>query len=224
MKKLMYSGAVVMGLMGMSGNASAHEGDIGVELGLDGRLYTQLADEDANYFGRARIYESEFSDVAGEVYADEPGFQLKNGSLTLGQNLFLTIHGPLRVWNGSDAATFSSTSFLEMGFGPHSVTSPLVPGDSGLLTFPVEAGGGLHDHPDVFFRNAFDGVVIGEFSLSTDAAYAASERFWIIFGYNASEPDIEAAEEWVEGTLVPAPGAAALLGVVGVASTRRRRG
>lgn len=205
-----------------TGGVAHAEGDVGIELGNDGRLYTQLWDEDGTPQGRARVFSAEFIDLAGEVYADEPGFQLADGSLPAGQEIYLTMRGPIRVWNGSDANAFSATSYVEFTFGPNTITSPLGPGLSDALIFPVESGGGLHDHPDMFFRNPFAGVIIAEFSLAT-AGYTVSDPFWIVWGYNADPASVEAAHAWVEGNLVPTPGAVTLLALAGVAAGRRRR-
>ena len=49
-----------------------------------------------------------------------------------------------------------------------------------------------------------------------------SESFWIVFNLGLDDEVFEESVEWVEGNLVPAPGALAILSIAGLAGRRRR--
>ena len=52
--------------------------------------------------------------------------------------------------------------------------------------------------------------------------YANSDSFYIVFNLGLDDEVFEESVEWVEGNLVPAPGAIAMLAIAGLAGRRRR--
>lgn len=223
MKTLMsMAGAIVL----CAGAATAvagpgHAGDITLTIS-GGKMFTAIVPEGGGTAEAQRVFASEFFDVAGFVFSDEPGYEIDDGTLTPGSGLFLTMRKAVRSWNGSDFSTMA-TQTITASFGPNSITSNLTDAATGGLLMPVEAGGGLHDHPEVYLNNAFTGIYLLELELSSDVALETTDPFWIVYNYGAAETEHDAAIEWVNSTLVPAPGSLGLIGSGFLAIGRRRR-
>ena len=197
-----------------------HAGDITLTIS-GGKMFTAIVPEGGGTAEAQRVFASEFFDVAGFVFSDEPGYEIDDGTLTPGSGLFLTMRKAVRSWNGSDFSTIA-TQTITASFGPNSITSNLTDAATGGLLLPVEAGGGLHDHPEVYLNDAFAGIYLLELELSSDTGLEKTDPFWIVYNYNADEGDHDTAIEWVNANLVPAPGSLALLGL-GLVMGRRRR-
>ena len=69
--------------------------------------------------------------------------------------------------------------------------------------------------------NPLAGIYLASFTVSA-AGLSTSETFYVLFNLGSDEAEHDAAIEWVESNLIPAPGALALLGLAGLASRRRR--
>ena len=97
------------------------------------------------------------------------------------------------------------------------------------FNWAADALGGFHDHFEIELNGANGndpdmGVYIIGLSIgAVDQSLATTDPFYFVLNLGASEDDHEAAIEWVETNLVPAPGAIALFGLIGAASSRRRR-
>jgi hypothetical protein len=197
-----------------------HAGDITLTI-AGGKMHTAIVPEGGGTPEAQRVFASEFFDVGGFVFSDEPGYEIEDGTLTPGSGLFVTMRKAVRSWNGTDFSTIALQT-ITASFGPNSITSNLTDIATGGLLLPVEAGGGLHDHPDVYLNDPFAGIYLLELELSSDAGLEKTDPFWIVYNYGADEADHDAAIEWVNSNLVPAPGSLALLGF-GLVATRRRR-
>jgi hypothetical protein len=100
-------------------------------------------------------------------------------------------------------------------------------GTGGSFSFLVSAGLDLHPEFTLSGPGATDpanGIYLAAFRVSA-AGFGQSDTFWIVFNLGMPEADHEAAVEWVESNLVPAPGALAMLalGTVMARSRTRRR-
>lgn len=225
--------------------AFAHVGDIGVML-INGRVNTGIVQEDIPgqeyVVPGQRVFISEFFDIAGEQYSDEPG--LFSGDLgafgagiTLPANASLEfdIRRAVRRWdavNQNFDAIPGERIRLEFSAGAQSVSSPTT--DALTAGFGIDTGatGGFDEHYDFYLDPAIgqtsttDGLYLLELQLTLEGASGTtSEPFWIIFGNGSTVTldDLEAAEEYVEQTLVPAPGLAGVLTLLGLAAARRKR-
>jgi len=222
MKTLKFMVSVVAVCAGttMAVAGPGHAGDITLTIS-GGKMFTAIVPEGGGTAEAQRVFASEFFDVAGFVFADEPGYEIDDGTLTPGSGLFLTMRKAVRSWNGSDFSTIAAQT-ITASFGPNSITSNLTDVATSGLLLPVDAAGGLHDHPEVYLNNAFAGIYLLELELSSDAGLESTDPFWIVYNYGAEEADHDAAIEWVNSTLVPGPGSLALVGL-GLFATRRRR-
>lgn len=164
-----------------------------------------------------RVFEAHFGEDDQFPFSiDEPGIGgvAADMGLTEGSFIGLELAAGLGVWNGSgfsDAATSMSVDF-----GPASVGS----GAGGLLEFLVVDD---YDYHPIFSidPSAASGSYLLEFTASMDGL-ATSESFWIVFNLGLDDEVFEETVEWVEGNLVPAPGAIAMLAIAGLAGRRRR--
>ncbi len=182
----------------------------------------------ATFFPGQRVFEADFGEVIPD-FADEPGFYSE--TLPAGFTLGFDITNAVLTWDGSAFTNVADeTITLWQAFGvpdSPSATSPDTIGGTttGFLFGEADGTGAMDDHPDfVYDAPAGDGIVLLELELWTDQpGIERSEPIWIVFAKNADEAEHEAAAEWVQANLVPAPGLTALLPVAGLAALRRRR-
>lgn len=166
-----------------------------------------------------RVFEAELGiDPAFPFSGDEPGI----GSDLVGSALTMNLLAGLGSWNGAgfDAAP---GGLLASYAGQDALST-----SGGSFGFLVTPGLDLHPEFTVFGGDGNDpanGIYLAAFTVSS-AGRATSETFWIVFNLGMGEAEHEAAVEWVESNLVPAPGAlavAALAAVTGARSRTRRR-
>jgi len=161
-----------------------------------------------------RVFEAELGiDPSFPFSGDEPGI----GSNLVGATLTMNLSPTLGAWNGTGFDF--STSALTATYGGQSAST----GSGGSFSFLVTSGLDLHPEFTLSGPGASDpvhGIYLATFEFSS-AGLNSSEAFWIVFNLGMSEEEHEAAVEWVETNLVPAPGAIALLGAAGL--LRRRR-
>jgi hypothetical protein len=217
----------LLGVLSLSASALA-EGDISLVLSGN-QIITTKVSEDGLPLGPERVFSGMISLVSGTWYTDEPGIQIEAGTLQTGSNLGLYFTKALRQWNGANFDLVSGGR-LSATYGPpsNSIITPLSDGHTANLLFPVDGNGGLHDHPDWVLENFDPGsdpfffFVEARLS-SSQLGLLDSEPFYIVFGVNADEEELEAMEVWVRENVVPAPAALALLGIFGLGFTRRNR-
>jgi len=159
--------------------------------------------------------------------AFEPGFQALAGPLTAGMTWSFNITSPLGQWNGNGFDLPDET--MRLDFGPATATTGagFVPG----FSFNGFSDGLIHEHFDfTLLPGAVGDPDAGIFLLALEfsgvngaTSYAASDPVYLVFNLGQSEEDHEAAIEWVQGNLVPAPGALSLLALSVLSIGRRRR-
>ena len=220
MTALSLSGAVL--LSGASAFADGDEEehfDIGV-WNDNGTLMTGGWDHDTESMevSSLRVFEAHFGEDKEFPYAiDEPGIGgvAADVGLALGDNILLSLASGISVWNGSGFS--SSSTEMTVGFGPNTVSS----NGGGDLSFTVTEDYDYHPIFSIAETSAVGSYLL-QFSVSVDGL-TSSDPFWIVFNQGMDDELYEESVEWVEGNLVPAPGAIGLLAMAGLASSRRRR-
>lgn len=161
-----------------------------------------------------RVFEAELgADPSFPFSGDEPGI----GSNLVSATLTMKLSPTLGAWNGSGFDF--STSALTASYGGQSAST----GSGGSFSFLVTSGLDLHAEFTLSGPGTTDpanGIYLATFEFAS-SGLVTSEAFWVVFNLGMSEEEHDAAVEWVEANLVPAPGAIVLLGVAGL--LRRRR-
>ncbi len=222
----------VVALSLVAGAAQAHEGDVGLAIS-GGRIVTGIVEEIAPgvevVTPGQRAFAGELADVGGLIYSEDPGLFTTSGTFTANSSLAFTIHGQLRSWNGSDFGTVSAERLL-IEFGPDARLTPTTDSLVSGFAFNVGPTGGFDEHYNFTLQdgvggnNPSSGVYLLALSLSSsDAAIATSEPFYLVLNFGQDELVHDAAVEYVENVIVPAPGAAVALLGLGLLASRRRR-
>lgn len=165
-----------------------------------------------------RVFEAHFGEDPDFPFAiDEPGIGgvAADVGLPIGATLSLNLSSGLRIWNGNGFDPDNATSMF-IDYGPESIDSLA----GGSIDFLIADDYDLHPIYSID-PSSVAGSYLLEFNVSMDG-YATSESFWIAFNLGLDDEEFETSVEWVEGNLVPAPGAIGLLAVAGLASRRRR--
>jgi len=224
-------------VLGIGGAALAggvpHGGDIGVAF-VDGRIVTSLVEEEelGGLGTPQRVFESELGSIEyGPFGNDEPGYT--SNVLPPGAQIGFNILEELSLWNGA-GFTGGLGETLQLGKfvgTPGEITATTGPGFVPGFFFATADGVGFIDEHlshilmgPVLRADPADGIYLLELELFTDhGGIANSDPFWIVFNLNSPEEDHEAAVEWVQENLVPAPGFAVLLAPLALWSRSRRR-
>ena len=162
-----------------------------------------------------RVFEGELGlDPAFPFSGDEPGI----GSDLVGSTVTINLLAGLGSWNGAgfDAA---NAGLLASYAGQDAFSTT-----GGSFSFLVSQGLDLHPEFTVFGPGGSDpanGIYLAAFTASS-AGYLTSETSWIVFNLGMSEAEHEAAVEWANANLVPAPGVLAALALAGLTSARSR--
>lgn len=207
----------------------AHDGDIGIR-NLGGRIDTVLVSGEppSQVFGadteRVFAVELAWNALESAVLAEEPGYA-SNDSTVLGRSLRPDILKSLRRWNGTEFITTSTTMKTGKLPGFPFITTPAT--DTVTPTNPFIVTDDFHF--DWVLNGATETTGLGIFLVEMNLVDTSptnpllpSESFWIVFNYGEDELDHEAAIEYVETNLVPAPSAAAVLACSALLSRRRR--
>ncbi|MBY0312852.1 MAG: hypothetical protein K2W85_12345 [Phycisphaerales bacterium] len=221
-------GLMTLGMVvaGVSPAALADGDDIQVTL-VQGELRTgAVVGEPPNQnFGdlEQRVFgaDLDFNAITNDVRIDEPGYASRD-PLLLGQSFQFTIRKALRQWNGSAFVSTTTT----MGTGLPDLGQPFI--NTPATDTPV-AGYSWLLSDDFHFEWLLNGATAGtgqgiylaELELTT--GQLTSRPFWIAFNYGLTEAEHDAAIDWVQESLVPAPGTAGILGLMILAGGRRRR-
>lgn len=211
----------------------AHDGDIGIRINADNRIETVLAGgEPPNQtFGAdiERIFVAElvFNATANDVRIDEPGLASEAAGL-LNQPLGLNIRKALRRWNGSGFETTPLTlsvggSDLGLPFSTTPLTDTLVTGPSIVVPeIPLDF------HMDWVLDGATtstgDGIYLLEIELASPGGnLLTSDPLWVVYNYNLTESEHDAAIEYVAANYIPAANSMLLAIPVAYLGARRRQ-
>lgn len=163
----------------------------------------------------------EFNAITSDVRIDEPGYASRD-PLLLGQSIQFNIRKALRRWDGS--AFVSTTSTMATGLpdlGQPFINTPAtdtqVAGYSWLLSDDFHFEWLLNSAT----ASTGQGIYLAELELTTGPL--TSRPYWIAFNYGLTEAEHDAAIDWVQQTLVPAPGTAGIAGLMLLGGARRRR-
>lgn len=193
------------------------------------KLFTgAIAEDGSPLSNRHRVFGAEFGEKPTEPFAaDEPGFQALDGTFSPFEEFRVNITGAVELWNGAGFSATDETITLE--FGPSSVTSGagFVPG----FTFTADSFGGFHDHFEIILNgpagpgaDSDPGVYLLPLNLElTSGALGPTDTFWFVMNLGQDEIDHDAAIDWVQAHLVPAPGALLVFAPALMQRTRRRR-
>ncbi len=233
MIRTMFFAGGAIAAIGMSGGVAVASG-VDVLLlrdDVNGVITTGAFDDDTVSVVNTnqRVFEGELGGLVpgNPNLGDEPGFRALAGDFDGGSWGFNVLSTPQK-WNGSTLA--DSPIGFDLSFGPASVT--VGAGGATGFSIPVSAGG-FDDHLDMALLAGdpdpgADGVYVLEFeAFSLDSTGAsdlgASDPFWFVLGRGVGDDQIDPVVDYVQQNLVPAPGALALFGAVGLAAARRRR-
>ena len=176
---------------------------------VDGDLVTgAIAEDETPICDNWRVFGAEFGEEPGFPFsADEPGFQLDNGTVTPG-TAFTFLVQPMQVWNGTGFEATDETMDIE--FGPLSVstrTSSFVSG----FQFAADGLGGFHNHfeltlPGVGGDDPVAGIYLIPMQMSgVEGSFGGTETFWFVMNLAQDEEDHEAAIDYVVENLASAP-------------------
>lgn len=222
--------------------AGGELGDVGLLI-QDGQLLTAVGDDEANTFERVgfRVFGGEVQadwEGTGLFGIDDPGFLILDGTqgnsstnsnIANGANVSLTVTSTLRAWTGTD---FSGTTSNTMEFDYLGSTTSTPAVDSNVNVFNALYNGGAFDeHPEYFLIGAGDpaspetGVFLFEafFTVTDGSGALSTDTVFFVFNNGADDATFDAAFEYAEDVLVPAPGAFALVAGAGILAARRRR-
>lgn len=203
------------------------DADYGLAI-MDGAVAVGLGDHDTGTisdFGE-RVFAAEMSLSGSNWFADEPGIFIEEGSLADNTQVSFTLTSALLYWDGNGAVNFSqAANAMTLAFGPASVSTAFnnnpVAGFS--INYDADQVGGFDEHFDYTIdASAGAGIYVLANSFSLSGA-TDSEVIFTVFNAGLEEDMHEAAIEYVEDVLVPAPGATALLALAGMGAVSRRR-
>jgi len=211
-----------VGLLFCESHAAADEGEVHPDAFVwqsGGQLRTASWDHDTGEIidSAARVFSAEFGEDPEFPFSiDEPGF----GSNLVGTTLSINVLSGLSRWTGSEFASFAGAA-ISGEYGGSSGSSA----SGGSFSFLVTEGLDLHPNFTIS-GDAGNDPIAGIYLLAMQASasgFNSSDTFWVVFNLGSDEADHDAAIDWVQGNLVPAPGAVALLVLAGATRGRRRR-
>lgn len=229
MNKFASSAFMMATAASLTGTVLAHGGDIGFKV-VGNSLKTGAVTDNGNgevVLPGERVFAGEA--LVSEGVSDEPGFYAEAGTLHANESLSFNVRKALRVWSGSNFLTIASeTMRIENPAGTASLETPTSDPSS-----PIPAGWGFifpassefDQHPIYYVEGrAGPGIYLLELEFTTtQAGITNSPSFWAVINDGADDSQHDAAIQWTRDNLVPAPGAAALFSLAGLAGVRRRR-
>ena len=191
-----------------------HEDDVELTI-VDNRIVTE-----------GRVFEAEFGDSGIFNFTDDPGFDSENGTFQANSMVGFNVTGAFRIWNGNGFDNAVNT--LTISFGALEIvvgSDPFTPG----FGINANASGRWHRHLNYTLNDVTPtsdpAIYLLELELwNQGTGVETSLPFWKVFAFgDVTHQEHEAAVDWVQANLVPAPGAVALLGLAGLAGLGRRR-
>jgi hypothetical protein len=214
--------------MAIAGDDHEHEGgDYGLTI-IDGTVAVGIGDHDEGVVENIgeRVFAADMSLSGPNWFADEPGIFIEEGSLPDNTQVGFTLTQSLMYWDGSGAVNFGlAADAMSLSFGPASVSTSLdnsaVAGFS--INYDADAVGGFDEHLDYTIDGlAPTGIYLLANTFSLTGALD-SDVIFTVFNAGLDENAHDAAIEYAESVLVPAPSAAGLLALAGLGAMSRRR-
>jgi len=211
-----------VGLLFCESHAAADEGEVHPDAFVwqsGGQLRTASWDHDTGAIinPNERVFSADFGEDPEFPFSiEDPGF----GSNLVGTTLSINVLSGLSRWTGSEFASFAGAA-ISGEYGGSSGSSA----SGGSFSFLVTEGLDLHPNFTIS-GDAGNDPIAGIYLLAMQASasgFNSSDTFWVVFNLGSDEADHDAAIDWVQGNLVPAPGAVALLVLAGATRGRRRR-
>lgn len=201
-----------------------HAGDVGINI-IDNHIVTGSYNLGVFTPGQ-RVFGAEFGELFPN-FTDEPGFDSLPGTFPTTSSISFNVLAALRLWEGDHFGNLIPAVQISIGFGPVTpVLTPLTDVITPGFSLAVGSNGEWHRHLQYTLQApAPDGIYLLQMNLvGDDPTMQASLPFWLVFNQNRPEAEHDAAIEWANQNLVPAPGVgAALLAVGGCFGFRRRR-
>ncbi len=216
--------------LALAGDDHGHEhegGDYGLTI-INGAVAVGIGDHDEGHiddFGE-RVFGADMAISGTNWFADEPGIFIEEASLPDNTQVSFTVTQSLMYWDGTGAVSFSlSAEAMTLGFGPSSVSTSFdnspVAGFS--INYDADAVGGFDEHMDYTIDgSAASGIYLLANTFSLSGA-ADSDVIFTVFNAGLDEEIHDAALDYAENVLVPAPGAVGLIAVAGLGAMSRRR-
>ncbi|TVQ63677.1 MAG: hypothetical protein EA379_03520 [Phycisphaerales bacterium] len=223
-----------------SGAAATAAADrhIGIDA-VDGRLTTFNYQSGVGYLNTQRVFTNIFD--ADLFFTDDNGTNMPGGTLATPGAVGFNILGSLLVWDSGLQNFVSTDHTINISAGPASVDTA----DGFVAGFGTNVRDEI-SHPDNSAQwgrhhthfgytlngpegTPSDGIYLLNLEWWYEAgdgnpvSYDTSLPFWTVFGLNVDDTDLLNTAQWVRDNVVPAPGAAAILGLAALAGVRRRR-
>jgi hypothetical protein len=223
------SSIALLALAATAAPVFAHGGDVGLII-QNNRIITGEVLDDGSGGEFVEPGERVFAGDIGLVipgFGDEPGFFADADAFPDNAPVGFNIMAAVRKWDEANStwAAASETLRLERPDGAIDVITPasdvFTPGWA--FTFPAQ--GEFDDHPNFYVQNRTGpGVYLLALRFWTnDPSAADSDTAWLVINDLAEEAVHDAAIEYTEEFVVPAPGAAILLTAAAPLMLRRRR-
>lgn len=218
MKSILFVITCLLQFVSTAQVSAQHAGDI--FLAVDGgTIYTGQIDAQQNITWPVRVFAATFGDSGCPPFTATPGFDCLPGTFPVGSRTGWNAVDGLKVWNGS-GFDLVDTETLKLSFQSVSFTVGTSP-VAGFSLF-VQADGGFHRHLDFCMNgcpngcslppNADNGIYLLNLEVFSNASLQTSDPFWLVFNYNDSTANQQAAIEWVQNNLLGDPCRADLVG------------
>lgn len=198
----------------------AHEGDVGLKI-VDGRIVTGIVEDGPGgefVVPGQRVFAGEMFEFGGRIYADGPGLFAAPGEFP-DSDLNFDFASPVQHWDGSTFVSATQTYTLE--FGPLSATSPAA-GTAPGFGFGVGPDG-FDEHYDFYLNDPETGVYLLALDLSSsESSIGGAMTTYLVFNNGEDESIHDAAIDYVQDVIIPAPASLAVLGVGALVMRRRR--
>ncbi|MEX0877065.1 MAG: hypothetical protein WD114_06365 [Phycisphaerales bacterium] len=217
----------IAAIAGASAIALADGGDYGLAI-IDGAVAVGVGDHDdgtISNFGE-RVFAADMFVSGPNWFADEPGIFIEQGSLPDNTQVSFTLTDALLYWDGTGPVSFAQAAdAMTLGFGPASVSTGFDsnPVAGFALNYDANQPGGFDEHFDYTIDgSAPAGIYLLANSFSLTGAQD-SEIIYTVFNAGLDESTHDAAIDYVETVIVPAPGPLTLMAVSLLGASRRRR-
>lgn len=217
----------------------AQAGDVG-PIVQGGRLVTLGFDDEASVFaGPQRVFFGELFLDEGVIIGDEPGFGSPADIFADGTVIDVVLRSGVSFFGGTGPISFGTTNttvrlFNDTGLGfiDAPAFAPLDPdANDPARTVSINFGSGINDtHLPIQLLDSTGGIsgvqegfYLLEFDLRSSFAESSLPAFFVFQFGSFDESTIQSVGAFVESNFVPAPSAAALIGLGGLLAARRRR-